>query len=91
MKSVLKRYESVSGQAVNFNKSSITFSPNTNVKNRRLVCEALKVGEVVVLGKYLGIPMTVEKRKNEVFGFLSDRNCKSGEIRQCRKQENTHF
>lgn len=73
MKSVLERYENVSGQAINLNKSSITFSPNTSVENRRLVCEAVEVREVDVPGKYLGIPMMVGRRKNEVFNFLSDR------------------
>ncbi|XP_019189867.1 PREDICTED: uncharacterized protein LOC109184326 [Ipomoea nil] len=37
-------YESFSGQAVNFQKSSITFSRNTNVEDRDLVADALAVG-----------------------------------------------
>lgn len=30
MKRILNQYEAISGQVVNFNKSNVTFSPNTN-------------------------------------------------------------
>lgn len=33
MKRIIRRYEELSGQAVNFSKSMITFSPNTSVPN----------------------------------------------------------
>ncbi|XP_074341908.1 uncharacterized protein LOC141679304 [Apium graveolens] len=73
MKNVLKMYEGMSGQAIYFNKSSITFSPNTVVEDRRRICEALEVDEVDTPGKYLGIPMEVGRKKKEVFGFLTDK------------------
>lgn len=55
MKRILQRYEMVSGQAINYNKSSVTFSPNTNVEDRVRVCSVLAVQEVNLPGKYLGI------------------------------------
>ncbi|KAL8125864.1 hypothetical protein AgCh_013243 [Apium graveolens] len=73
MKRIIKRYEELSGQAVNFNKSMITFRPNTSAENRELICGILEVQESRIPGKYLGIPMAVGRKKNEVFNFLSDR------------------
>lgn len=69
MKAILKRYEKISGHAINFNKSSVVFSPNTTEQNRSLVCETLDVREVSVPGKYLGVPMTVGKNKNMVLSL----------------------
>ncbi|KAL8131297.1 hypothetical protein AgCh_007286 [Apium graveolens] len=73
MKSILHRYETLSGQPVNYNKSSVTFSPNTLVDDRRKICSALEVQEINSPSKYLGMPMYVGRKKNEVFGFLADR------------------
>lgn len=41
VKNVLLRYESVSGQAINFSKSNVVFSPNTTNRTRRQVCDIL--------------------------------------------------
>lgn len=58
MKRILNRYEDIPGQVVNFNKSTITFSPNTtDIINRRKVCAQLGVNETNTPGKYLGMPM----------------------------------
>lgn len=73
MKNILRKYERMSGQAINYNKSNVVFSANTSVAERRLVCEKLEVREASSPGKYLGMPMQVGKNKTEVFGFLSDR------------------
>lgn len=73
MKDILNRYEKNCGQGVNYGKSSIIFSPNTNIKDRNLVCGSLGVVEVSNPGKYLDMPMYVGKNKSDVFGFLTDR------------------
>ncbi|XP_074325881.1 uncharacterized protein LOC141663935 [Apium graveolens] len=73
MNNILKKYERFSGQMINFNKSSIVFSPNTCEEDRRRICEVLQVHEADKPGKYLGMPMQLGKSKTEVFGFLSDR------------------
>lgn len=72
MKSIIQRYEMLSGQAINFNKSIITFSPNTPDESRQVMCGILEIEERPEPGKYLGLPMTVGRKKNEVFSFLSD-------------------
>ncbi|XP_074336657.1 uncharacterized protein LOC141673820 [Apium graveolens] len=73
MKAVLNRYERCSGQAINYRKSSITFSPNTSREDRTWLCTSLEVEEVDRPGKYLGMPMFVGKNKCVVFGFLAEK------------------
>lgn len=73
MKTILQKYENVSGQVVNYNKSDVVFSPNTRQEERVAVCDILGVRQVDQPGKYLGMPMCVGKSKVEVFGFLHDR------------------
>lgn len=70
---ILLRYKNLSVQTINYNKSSLVFSPNTSDQDRIRVCEKLQVQEVDKPGKYLGMPMCVDKNKTETFGFLSDR------------------
>lgn len=73
IKEVLGRYEKMSGQAINFNKSSITFSPNTDVQERREVCQVMQVREVREPGRYLGMPMNIGKMKVSTFHFITDK------------------
>ncbi|XP_074327140.1 uncharacterized protein LOC141665057 [Apium graveolens] len=73
MKNILLKYERLSGQAINFGKSNVVFSPNTMSRRRREVCETLQVAEVIVPGKYLGLPMHIGRRKNKEFKFLVER------------------
>lgn len=73
MKRILKRYEEISGQVINFNISTVVFSPNTSEENRQGVCEQLGVKEVNSSGKYLGMPMTVGRLKVATFRFLFDK------------------
>lgn len=73
MKTVLNRYERCSGQAINYRKSSITFSPNTSREDRNWLCTNLEVEEVARPDKYLGMPMFVGKNKRAAFGFLAEK------------------
>lgn len=70
MKRILNRYEDISGQVVNFNKSTVVFSPNTAEVDRLNVCEQLGVRAICNPDKYLGMPMTVGRRKVATFQFL---------------------
>ncbi|XP_074336615.1 uncharacterized protein LOC141673774 [Apium graveolens] len=72
-KSILQRYENLSGQTINYRKSAVTFSPNTLTYCKRQVCDILQVQESRNPGNYLGLPMFVGKRKASVFNFLKER------------------
>lgn len=72
MKRILNRYELISGQVVNLQKSVLMFSPNTTTNSRKEVCDQLGVREDHTLGKYLGMPMSVGRSKVAEFGFILD-------------------
>lgn len=59
MKRILNRYEEMSGQVVNFYKSTVVFSPNTTGNDRKKVCDQLGVREISTPGIYFGMPMIV--------------------------------
>lgn len=69
---ILSRYEHISGQIINKEKSTITFSPNTREVNTNEVCEQLGVNVIQTPGKYLGMPMSIGRRKIVTFSFLTE-------------------
>lgn len=73
MKRISGRYKAISGQVVNFSKSTITFSPNTDVSTRLKVYNLLGVVEIQMPGKYLGIPMMIGRKRVAEFAFLQER------------------
>lgn len=73
MKRILERYECISGQMINYAKSSITFSSNTGGESRKDVCDQLGVAAVQNPGKYLGMPMFVGRKKIAKFSFLAEK------------------
>lgn len=73
MKNILTRYEAMSGQAINLQKSAVVFSPNTRDDDRVQVCNILQVREESTPGKYLGLPMFIGRNKSRVFKFLTER------------------
>ncbi|XP_019163599.1 PREDICTED: uncharacterized protein LOC109159940 [Ipomoea nil] len=73
VKRCLGIYEAFSGQAVNFQKSSITFSRNTQVEVRYLVANSLGVGQADDFGKYLGLPSVVGRNRSVVFAYVEQK------------------
>ena len=61
---VLKLFKAASGQKINMDKSSVTFSQNTPVETRREVLEMLGPTDELRQGKYLGFPSVIGKSKN---------------------------
>ncbi|KAE8708583.1 hypothetical protein F3Y22_tig00110338pilonHSYRG00172 [Hibiscus syriacus] len=57
VKSILAQYEKASGQKVNYEKSSIFFSPNTPIVDRRTFLNDLGVVEATNPGNYIGLPL----------------------------------
>lgn len=72
LKEILGEYRSCSGQCVNFNKSTVSFSSDTNDEDRREVVNILGVSSSEN-PEYLGSPNTVGIRKKETFQSLKDR------------------
>ncbi|XP_074328042.1 uncharacterized protein LOC141665954 [Apium graveolens] len=73
LKGILQRYARISGQVINSNKSSITFSTNTSAEDRQEVQNQLQVQQNETPGKYLGLPMKVGQNKKAEFEFLVEK------------------
>ena len=70
LRSCLQKYESWSGQQVNFNKSGVFYSPNTCRRSRAVIFSILKLPIIYESAKYLGIPMFLTKHKTKDFKYL---------------------
>ncbi|KAL4347771.1 hypothetical protein GQ457_17G008220 [Hibiscus cannabinus] len=73
LKDILTTYSSVSGQKVNFTKSTAYFSPRTPFEYQLAVHAALGVQEVSDPGIYLWVPLLIGKNKYAVFGRYRDK------------------
>ncbi|KAH9786019.1 reverse transcriptase domain-containing protein [Citrus sinensis] len=73
MKSILAVYGAASGQKVNLNKSSISFSANMGEESIRQVCGILEVPATNNHGTYLGLPSQIGKKKSVVFNFIKEK------------------
>ncbi|XP_073132988.1 uncharacterized protein [Henckelia pumila] len=69
----LNKYEAASGQKVNFDKSSISFSANVSNELKNTLCEVLGVNYTTNHGKYLGLPSLIGRNKREVFDFIKEK------------------
>jgi hypothetical protein len=73
MQQVLDTYCANSGQMVSLAKSSIFFSPNTNVLIRAEVCQALHIDTEAISDKYLGLPAIVGADRSDCFLHFVER------------------
>jgi hypothetical protein len=73
LQQVLDTYCANSGQLVSVAKSSIFFSPNTNVLVRAEICETLHINTEAISDKYLGLPALVGAEKSECFLHFVER------------------
>ncbi|KAA3462609.1 reverse transcriptase [Gossypium australe] len=67
LKQILMEYGANSGQCVNYDKSSVFFSTNTQVRERLVVRRSNDIE------RYLGLPSMVGRRKHSSFQNLKDR------------------
>ncbi|KAL9681437.1 hypothetical protein QQ045_013220 [Rhodiola kirilowii] len=67
IKKILEEYETLSGQKINLSKSEIYFGRNIVESDRQIISEVLGVRHVETLSKYLGLPMTFEHNRTELF------------------------
>ena len=70
LKQILLRYQNLSGQEINLNKSALTFSRNTDDVVKRGICSILQVEEQADPGIYLGMLAVVGKNKRQLFEFV---------------------
>lgn len=70
---VFKALQKSFGQMINFQKSSIMFSPNVQAARRESLYFFLQVDETFNHGKYLGLPSLISHNKYQVFSFVEDK------------------
>jgi hypothetical protein len=70
---VLDTYCANSGQLVSLPKSSVFFSPNTNVLMRAEICVELHIDTEALSDKYLGLPSLVGADRSDSFENFIER------------------
>ncbi|KAL4347013.1 hypothetical protein GQ457_17G011280 [Hibiscus cannabinus] len=73
LKHILHLYTQTSGQLVNYDKSTVYFSPNIPASDRDHISTILHIREVHDPGIYLRVPLAVGINKNAAFGFVRDK------------------
>jgi hypothetical protein len=70
---ILDKYEVASGQELNQDKSSISFSRNTNGEKREEIIHLSGLKATDRFEKYLGLPTLVSKSRSKEFKSIKDR------------------
>ncbi|XP_031127606.1 uncharacterized protein LOC116029699 [Ipomoea triloba] len=73
VKNILDMYCGASGQAINFDKSSIMFSSSTATPTKEFVADILGVRVANDLGKYLGLPSFMGRNKSVTLRFIEQK------------------
>ncbi|XP_050211430.1 uncharacterized protein LOC126661619 [Mercurialis annua] len=71
--SVIEDYGRASGQLINFSKSAIFFSQNTDLNTRRTLANLLKVQNIGSESSYLGLPPFILRSKKTSFKDIIDK------------------
>ncbi|CAL8992514.1 unnamed protein product, partial [Prunus brigantina] len=72
---ILSLYEQASGQKINFDKSAVCFSPNTDPVMKQLISDMLGVPIVTCHERYLGLPTLAQRSKSRMFNHLPKSLC----------------
>lgn len=70
---ILALYGRASGQMVNFDKSIVFFSRNTIEQMKPNVSCVMDNIREAISGKYLGLPTTIGRTKNQAFSYVKQR------------------
>lgn len=73
VKAILAKYEELSGQAINLQKSGIFFSANVRRDKQDEIKNILGVHNDLSTGHYLGLSSLIGRSKKAVFSFLKER------------------
>lgn len=69
---MLQQFSKYSGQAINFDKSGLAFSPKTEPSIKNQIGDILHIKRLGLQDKYLGVPLLIQINKMENFSHLID-------------------
>lgn len=69
----LNQYCHAIGQAINLNKSGVSFSKHCPITLRRNLAQELRIPVIEKIGKYLGIPTDWGQLKKDIFAWILTR------------------
>lgn len=72
MKLVIKNYEEMAGQLMNFDKLSIFFNSNVQEDDKKRIDDVLRVRIANSSKKYLGLPTMVGRRKKDALVHIRE-------------------
>ncbi|XP_059630124.1 uncharacterized protein LOC132273112 [Cornus florida] len=70
LKTIISKYGSLTGQVVNFDKSSLFFSSHISIELRDQLRRALDIHNVDWINRYLGLPSVLGRSKKATFSYL---------------------
>lgn len=70
---ILKSYEKISGQAVNYQKSTVTFGKGTPKSIQNDILQLTGITKIGGLGKYLGLPEYIGRNRFNTFFYITQR------------------
>ncbi|XP_074293319.1 uncharacterized protein LOC141620310 [Silene latifolia] len=73
---ILQRYVVASGQLVNLEKTTVSFSRGVRAAQRTMVANRLGVTEVEDHARYLGLPTVIGRSKKVITDIIRDKLCK---------------
>jgi hypothetical protein len=73
LSSILKKYEKASGQRLNSNKTTLFFSRNTTMEDKKCLGEIVGIPSSQSYDKYLGLPALVGKSRIAAFRSIVNR------------------
>lgn len=73
VKEIMSWFGEATREEINFQKSEILFSPNTRVELQEVIVEFMGMGIMKDAAKYLGVPTSWGKSKQETLGYVRDR------------------
>ncbi|CAM8993813.1 unnamed protein product [Rhodiola kirilowii] len=76
IRDMLRKYEDISGQKINFTKSEVICSRNVLDEDMRMLVERLGVQVVVEHSSYLGLPLVFSNKKADLFRAIEERTVK---------------
>ncbi|XP_026400166.1 uncharacterized protein LOC113296041 [Papaver somniferum] len=73
LNTIIEQFSRISGQAINYDKSGLAFSPKTCNQDKNTITNILNIRRMGLQEKYLGVLLLLQKNKSESFSGMFDK------------------